>query len=137
MCSYNLFSVNPQPCGNHCKCHFIQDTGNMFDCSSRKLDQLPTSTAIPCKTDFLDFSENTIGSMCGNHAYIKSMSGLNLSGNQIKYICEDVTAYILKSSSIKLLDLSRNNLTKLPKKTFCDIATGRRARKQTTKKFHP
>ena len=116
MCSYNLFSVNPQPCGNHCKCHFIQDTGNMFDCSSRKLDQLPTSTAIPCKTDFLDFSENTIGSMCGNHAYIKSMSGLNLSGNQIKYICEDVTAYILKSSSIKLLDLSRNNLTKLPKK---------------------
>ena len=113
---YNLFSVNPQPCGTKCRCHFIQDTGNMFDCSSRKLDQFPPSTAIPDKTDFLDFSENNIGSMCGNHAYIKNMSGLNLRGNQIKYICADVTTYILESRSIKLLDLSRNNLTKLPKK---------------------
>ena len=87
----------------------------MFDCSSTKLDQFPPGTAVPGNTNFLDFSENSIGSLCGNHAYIKNMSGLDLRGNQIKYICDGAITNILESS-IARLDLSRNNLTKLPKK---------------------
>ena len=79
------------------------------------LTQLPPNSVVSNITDYLDFSKNSISTLCGNRTYIKHATGLILQNNQVGNICDDFID-ALQQSLMEILDLSKNNLTTLPRK---------------------
>ena len=101
------------PCNDQCECYYAQDEGNTFDCSSKHLKHLPHDHTVPNITDYLDFSNNTIGHLCGRHTYLRRIFGLKVNNGKIYSICDDMLN-ILAKGKIQALDLSKNYLRRLP-----------------------
>ena len=109
-----IFSVNPIPCGDDCRCYYRQDEGNVYNCSSTNRSTLPPEAHLPNGTDWLDVSDNRLNYLCGKHPYLKNISSFFLTNNNISEIC-DSTLNTLKRGRLKLLELSRNKLNGLPR----------------------
>ena len=107
--------MNPNPCNDQCQCYFAQDKGNIFDCSSKHLNQLPPEHTVPNITDYLDFSSNNITYLCGRQTYLQRIFDLKVNNGKINSICDEMLN-ILAKGKIETLDLSNNNLRKLPQR---------------------
>ena len=70
---------------------------------------------IPNMTNWLTISGGNIGHLCKNNSYFDQISTLNLSTNGITSICESFLESVMKPNVTKLLDLSGNKITSLPK----------------------
>ena len=109
-----IFSVNPIPCGDGCRCYYRQDEGNVYNCSSTNRTTIPPEKHLPMGTDWLDVSDNRLNYLCGKHPYLKKISSFFLTNNNISEIC-DSTLNTLKRGRLELLELSRNKLNGLPR----------------------
>ena len=107
------FVVTPIPCGEGCHCYYIQDKGNVFNCSSRQRRILPDANDVPNITNWLDVSSNKLNFLCGGHPYLKTISALYLENNNISGICNG-TLDILTKGKLEILNLSGNNFSRLP-----------------------
>ena len=101
------------PCNDQCECYYAQDKGNTFDCSSKHLKHLPPEHTVPNITDYLDLSNNTIDHLCGRQTYLQRIFGLKVNNGKINSICDEMLN-ILAKGKIRTLDLSKNNLRRLP-----------------------
>ena len=70
---------------------------------------------VPNMTNWLTIRGGNIQRLCEYFAYFNEILKLNVSGNGIRGICESVMDSIIHADSIKLIDLSSNGITHLPK----------------------
>ena len=114
-CHFNvvLFStVFPQPCPHNCTCHRSPwEKVNIFDCHNKGLTRLPETVLED--TDWLLLSGNTLGSLNKAPDYLKNITLLDLSSNNITDIDETVMEIIMYN--LKSLDIRKNKLRTLPK----------------------
>ena len=104
--------MNPIPCGDGCRCYYRQDEGNVYNCSSTY--RLPAESNFPDGTDWLDVSHNKLNYLCGKHPYLKKIQSFFLTNNNISEICDN-TLNTLRHGRLEVLELSRNQLSGLPK----------------------
>ena len=99
-------------CGGKCRCYYVQNKANLFNCSRVHLLTLPEETDVPNDTNWQDFSYSQMTSFHANKLYLGNILTLNLSHNNISEI---VIENIQRLSNVKKLDLSHNRLKHLPK----------------------
>ena len=99
-------------CGGKCRCYYLQDKANVFNCSRVHLHTLPEETDVPNDTNWQDFSYTQMTSFHANKLYLENILSLNLSHNNITEI---VIENIQNLRNVKTLDLSHNRLKYLPK----------------------
>ena len=109
-------AVNSVPCGKktNCSCYYIQDQANVYNCTSSNMSILPGDDEIREHTNWLDFRNNKLANLCVSNKYLKNISNLILSNNDINYMCNS-TINILRKGQLQALDLSYNKLKTLPK----------------------
>ena len=78
------------------------------------MDFLPSDNEIDLHTNWLDFRNNDLSTFCTLNAYLKNISHLMLSNNRIGKICHNTTDF-LRKGRLKALDLSQNDLKRLPR----------------------
>ena len=107
-----LSTVFPQPCPHNCICYSSPyERANIFSCQNRSLDTFPETVLED--TDRLLLSENNFGSLNKSPDYLKDISLLDLSSNNITEINNTVMEVIMKN--VNSLDIRKNKLTTLPK----------------------
>ncbi len=87
----------------------------MLNCSGSQYIELPP--VIPNYTDWMLFENTNLTKICGVYPYITISSNvtyISLKHSQIQTICPETVDRIGKNSSVKWLDLSYNNMSKLP-----------------------
>ena len=102
----------PETCGGKCRCYYLQDEANVFNCSHVRLHTLPEETDVPNNTDWQDFSYTQLTSFHANKLYLGNILSLNLSHNNITEI---IIENVQNLRNVKTLDLSYNRLKYLPK----------------------
>ena len=105
-------TVVPEICAGRCRCYYLQDEANVFNCSHVQLRSLPNEKDVPNNTNWQDFSYTQMTSFHANKPYLGNILTLNLSHNNISEIVIDSTQSL---RNIKNLDLSYNRLKHLPK----------------------
>ena len=86
----------------------------MADCSHSGLTQIPS--LLPDDIDWLILSGNNITkNMSMDMKYLRHISKLDISSNDMKQISNELIEIFIKSEKLKLLDVSNNKLTLLPK----------------------
>ena len=84
----------------------------MQNCSSLNLHSLPSNA--PNFTEYLILENNDVRNLDSFHTYLVTTSSLNLKGNKISTITTPFVANLSQSKSLNWLDLSDNNLKRLP-----------------------
>ena len=106
-----IFTVVPQKCLHNCTCYRSPwDRVNIFDCQNKELKSLPAT--VLRDTDWLLLSRNDIGSLNKAPDYLKNITVLDLSSNNITQIDETVVEAIIEN--VKNLDIRKNKLKSLP-----------------------
>ena len=104
--------VTPVPCLNHCHCYHPQDFRvNVYDCSQGR--GFPMNR--PNNTDWLFCSNSHISSFPDDIPFIKNITNLNISNNSIQNFPEKFLTALAKFRKLKTLDISKNNLSIIPK----------------------
>ena len=110
-------SVEMVSCGNgneqSCLCFYdIITRLNIQNCSSSKLQNLPLT--VPDFTDWLILDNNHVRNLNRFHTNLQTIRFLNLTGNKISSIATSFLGNLSESKSLKWLDLSNNDLKRLP-----------------------
>ncbi len=91
-------------------CNYIQEhQANHMKCSK----EFPTK--IPRLANWLSITGGINGSLCDNFDYFKQILSLNLTGNGITSICDPLLKSLVKVNSTKMIDLSGNKLSYVPR----------------------
>ena len=106
-----FFPVKGSSCGD-CTCHYVQDIANVYNCSSTKMSNLPSS--VQKGTNWLDASNNYITELRHRLPYLQNLTSLNVRSNRINRICDDFLT-TLEFGNLQDLDLSNNDIEDLPK----------------------
>ena len=100
------------PCINNCRCYHRKDFRvNVYDCSHGHV--FPIS--IPNNTDWLLCSNSGIHNIPDDILYLKNIKKLNVSGNDLYTIHEKSLTALVKFGELRMLDISNNKFTSLPK----------------------
>ena len=103
----------PTADGQSCFCFYNRRTwNNIQNCSSLNLHHLPSS--LHNFTDWLILQNNDIKKLNDFHTYFETISFLNISENKISTITTSFLANLSESKTLKWLDLSYNDLKRLP-----------------------
>ena len=107
--------MNPVICSetSNCVCYYIPNQANVFNCSGKHLDGIPSDDEVPALTEWMDFSRNQLSELCVTNVYFSNISVLFLDDNRLRSIC-DKTIDILGNEKLKALHLANNNLRRLP-----------------------
>ncbi len=112
----SCITATPQDCGLECSCHYNQYIrSNVFNCSGPQHKQLPQ--VIPDYTNWMLFDKTNIKELCGEYSYLQRPSNvtyISFKGSQIQSMCRETLDLILDNSNVKWLDLSYNNMSKVP-----------------------
>ena len=84
----------------------------MQNCSSLNLHNIPSS--VPNFTDWLILENNHVRHLDSIHTNLGTISFLNLKRNKISSITTSFLGNVSKNTNLKWLDLSDNNLKRLP-----------------------
>ena len=104
--------MTPVPCLNDCRCYHRQDFRvNVYDCSKRQ--GFPKN--IPNNTDWLLCSNSHISTLPDDIPFLKNITNLNISNNDIQTISEKLLTALVNFRKLKTLDISDNMFTILPK----------------------
>ena len=104
--------VTPVPCLNHCHCYHRQDFSvNVYDCSQGQ--GFPIN--IPNNTDWLFCSNSHISTLPDDIPFMKNITNLNISNNNIQTISEKSLTALVNFRKLKTLDISKNNFSIIPK----------------------
>ena len=114
---YNIFSGLPVQCGSHsermCYCHYLLNVrANVYNCSNSNEKWLPP--LVPHSTNWFLLQGNHIFELNSNFEYLRSIWFLDLKSNSIKLISDTFIDTVKKGGEIKWLDLSENNLARIP-----------------------
>ena len=105
-------TVLPQPCLHNCTCYSSPwQRANIFDCQNQSFNTFPATVLE--NTDWLLLSGNNLGSLNKAPDYLKNITLLDLSSNNIKEIKEAAMKVIMQN--VKILDVRKNKLKILPK----------------------
>ena len=111
-----FFPVLGVPCGRNCRCYYIQDMGNMYDCSAANLYNLPKNRDVLNNTNCQNFRNNKITVLSTIETYLKEIFHLDISNNSLRYM---VSNKISNLKNLTWLNISNNSLKTLPR----DIVT--------------
>ena len=103
----------PVPCGRGCRCRYIQDKCNLYDCSGANLDTLPPNREVPNITNCQNFRNNKLTILNTSETYLKEIFHLDISSNNLGYIVSDKISNLQK---LRWLNISNNKLKILPRK---------------------
>ena len=107
-------AVLPKPCLHDCTCHRSpRDRVNIFDCRNKGLTSLPQTVLED--TDWLLLSGNNLGSLNKAPDYLRNISLLDLSSNNITDKDEKMMEVII--TNVKHLNIRNNKLKTLPRTT--------------------
>ena len=107
--------MKPIECNFGCRCYYVQDKGNIFDCSQKYLKQLPPNNTVPNTTEYLDLSQSNFRNLCGKQSYWKYILGLRVNKAKIQSICDQLLETI-EEGKLQVLDLFNNSLERIPKR---------------------
>ena len=112
-----MFSGLPVQCDSYtehtCYCHyFLTFRANVYNCSYGNEKRLPPS--VPHGTNWFLLQRNHIFELNSNFKYLRSIWFLDLKSNSIKLISDTFIDTVKKGGEIKWLDLSENNLARIP-----------------------
>ena len=97
-----------------CYCHYdVQERSNIYNCSSQTLETVPKT--IPNFTDWILLENNKVDSLHAPIKFLDKIRFLNLKTNSISFIPGTFTSELLKSKTMKQLNLVENKLTSIPK----------------------
>ena len=113
--AFNIADQYPGSCLRECKCYVNPHKMVLVaDCAHASLTQIPKS--LPKDTDRLNISGNNIWSIQSeNLKSLNILSRLDLQNNKIRHIEENLLKYLSTHSKMFNLDISKNNLTFLPR----------------------
>ncbi len=110
------FTVTPVECGSKCTCHYNQShKANVFSCIGPQYTQLPHT--IPHYTNWMIFDNTKITDLCGEFPYLwlpSNVTYISFKHSHIQTICQETLSTILHNASLTWLDLSDNNMSKIP-----------------------
>ena len=107
-----MIVVTPVPCMNNCRCYHRQDFRvNVYDCSEG--NGFPMN--IPKDTDWLFCSNSHISRLPINLSFLENITTLNISNNNVQTIPENSLTALVNFRKLKMLDISDNKFTILPK----------------------
>ena len=117
MQSYGFVDPYPEACERECHCYF-KGGRNAFvaDCSNSGLTEIPQS--LPNSLDWLILAANkisTISNFTSISNILQHITTLDLKQNSIGVIPNEFLENFVISSKLVFLDISKNNLTSLPK----------------------
>ena len=109
---FNIIVVTPVLCLNNCSCYHRQDLRvNVYDCSHGY--EFPMN--IPNNTNWLLCSNSHIYGLPDDIPFLKNITNLNISNNNIQTISEKSLTSLDKFRKLKMLDISNNVITIIPK----------------------
>ena len=109
--------MTPVPCLNNCRCYHRQDfRANVYDYSQGK--GFPKN--IPINTNWLFCSNSHISSLPDDIPFMKNITNLNISNNDIQNIPEKSLTALVNFRKLKRLDISHNKFCILQKE-FQDL----------------
>ncbi len=110
----HIFVATPVRCMETCHCYYsIQSKMNVMNCSTTNPSGLPNSL-LP-ETDWFHMSGGNVSHLCHVPTHFQSLKRIVLKNNSIKSFCQPFVE-ALRKVHLDFLDLSGNNLTKLPRK---------------------
>ena len=112
-----MFSGLPVQCDSYsehtCYCHYLLTfRANVYNCSHGNEKRLPPS--VPHGTNWFLLQRNHIFELNSNFEYLSSIWFLDLKFNNIRFISDTFIDTVKKGTAIKWLDLSDNNLARIP-----------------------
>ena len=104
-------------CGNNCTCYTdVHTRALVADCSNQELMKIPHN--LPNYTDWLIVSKNNISSVNQEilqTSFFPYLTKIDISRNSLDNISNVLDIFTCCSSRLSSLDISNNNLTRLPR----------------------
>ena len=95
-------------------CHYNPiEKANVYNCSQGQVNQLPNRVQANT-TWFINMNSN-MQELCGNFEYLHKLTLIDVSSNEISFVCSDFISYLHEGNHEKLtINLQNNQLKTLP-----------------------